>query len=65
MYNMLYRILNSIEIDIKSRTETPEEFFAKCVSDRLQKGLEAYEDYIDKSVRYLSHIKEETLIRRI
>lgn len=65
MYNMLYRILNSIEIDIKSRTETPEEFFAKCVSNRLQKGLEAYEDYIDRSVKYLSHIKEETLVRRI
>lgn len=65
MYNMLYRILNSIEIDIESRTETPEEFFAKCVSNRLQKGLEAYEDYIDRSVKYLSRIKEETLVRRI
>ena len=50
MYSMLYRILNSIEIDIKSRTETPEEFFAKCVSNRLQKGLEAYEDYIDHTL---------------
>lgn len=62
---MLYKILNSIESDIKSRTETPEEFFAKCVRDRLQKGLEAYEDYIDQSVKYLSRIKEETLVRRI
>ena len=65
MYNMLYSILNSIEIDIHNRTETPEEFFAKCVSERLQKGLEAYEEYIDKSVKYLSRIKEETLVRRI
>lgn len=65
MYNMLYRILNSIESDIQSRTDTPEEFFAKCVSDRLQKGLEAYEDYIDQSVKYLSRIKQETLVRRI
>lgn len=65
MYNMLYRILNSIESDIQSRIETPEEFFAKCVSDRLQKGLEAYEDYIDQSVKYLSRIKQETLVRRI
>lgn len=65
MYKMLYKIISNIESDIKSRTETPEEFFAKCVSDRLQKGLEAYEDYIDRSVKYLSHIKEETLIRRI
>ena len=65
MYNMLYSILNSIEIDIHNRTETQEEFFAKCVSDRLQKGLEAYEEYIDKSVKYLSRIKEETLVRRI
>ena len=65
MYKMLYKILNSIESDIQSRTETPEEFFAKCVSHRLQKGLEAYEDYIDQSVKYLSRIKEETLVRRI
>ena len=65
MYYMLYKILNSIESDIKSRTETPEEFFAKCVSDRLEKCLEAYEDYIDQSVKYLSRIKEETLVRRI
>ena len=62
---MLYKILNSIEIDLHNRTETPEEFFAKCVSDRLQKGLEAYEDYINQSVKYLSHIKEETLVKRI
>lgn len=65
MYKMLYKILNSIESDIQSRTETPEEFFAKCVSDRLQKGLEAYDDYIDQSVKYLSRIKQETLVRRI
>ena len=65
MYKMLYKILSNIESDIKSRTETPEEFFAKCVSNRLQKGLEAYEDYIDRSVKYLSRIKEETLVRRI
>ena len=65
MYNMLYSILDSIEIDIHNRTETPEEFFFFFLSDRLQKGLEAYEEYIDKSVKYLSRIKEETLVRRI
>lgn len=65
MYIMLYSIINSIKSDIQSRTEPPEEFFVKCVSDRLEKGLEAYEDYIDQSVRYLSKIKEQTLLKRI
>lgn len=65
MYNILYSTINSIKSDIQSRTETPEEFFAKCVSDRLEKGLEAYEDYINQSVKYLSKIKEQTLLKRI
>lgn len=51
--------------DIDSRTESAEEFYAKCVSNRLQKGLEAYEEYLDNSVRYLSKMKEETLVKRI
>ena len=62
---MLHNILIKMRKDIEERTETPEEFYAECVNNRLQKGLEAYNDYLDNSVRYLSMMKEETLVKRI
>lgn len=62
---MSYNVLISIKQDIEKREKPPQEFFANCVNNRLKKGLEAYEDYLDKSVRYLSRMKGETLVKRI
>lgn len=62
---MFSKILYEIKKDLNSRTDDPELFFAKCVNARLNKGLDAYNDYLDNSIKYLSKKNATTVVKRI
>ena len=57
--------LKTIEKDLKNHKEDRELFFARCVSDRLEKGLQSYNDYLDNTINYLASKNPTTIIRRI
>ena len=57
--------LKSIKEDLENHKEDRELFFARCVSDRLEKGLQSYNDYLDNTINYLASKNPTTIIRRI
>lgn len=57
--------LKLIKKDFENHKEDRELFFARCVSDRLEKGLQSYNDYLDSTIEYLASKNPTTVIRRI
>ena len=57
--------LKSIKKELENHKEDREFFFARCVSDRLEKGLQSYNDYLDNTIAYLASKNPTTIIRRI
>lgn len=62
---MLKDKLQIIKKDLENHKEDRELFFARCVSDRLEKGLQSYNDYLDNTINYLASRNPTTIIRRI
>lgn len=57
--------LQIIKKELENHKEDRELFFARCVSDRLEKGLQSYNDYLDNTINYLASKNPTTIIRRI
>lgn len=57
--------LQIVKKDLENHKEDRELFFARCISDRLEKGLQSYNDYLDNTVEYLASKNPTTIIRRI
>lgn len=57
--------LQIIKKELENHKEDRELFFARCVSDRLEKGLQSYNDYLDNTINYLAGKNPTTIIRRI
>lgn len=57
--------LQIIKKELENHKEDRELFFARCVSNRLEKGLQSYNDYLDNTIAYLASKNPTTIIRRI
>ena len=57
----LYNIMESLS----NHKHTPNELYVKCVKERLNKSLLAYDKEVEDSISYLKNRNTETIYRRM